>query len=101
MREEETTVLNIAELVTGELYAGYAGLVYWRLRTSSELQAEIAETRSWVRGTPPWHLLASWLLPAMPLIAEVTCFVNGLLWPVEVATRPWRYRRAGSRGGQE
>lgn len=93
-------MLDIAGLVLGELYAGYAGLVYWRLRTSSELQAEIAETRSWVRCTPPWHLFASWLLPALPLIAEVTCFVNGLLWPVEVATRPWRYRRGASRSGR-
>lgn len=90
-------MLTIVELIIGELYAGYAGLTYWRLRTSSEVQAEIAETRSWVRCTPPWHLFASWLLPAMPLIAEATCFINGLLWPVEVTTRPWRCRRTGSR----
>jgi hypothetical protein len=93
-------VLYVAELAVGELYAGYAGWVYWRLRASSELRAEIAATRSWVRCTPPWHLVASWLLPALPLIAEATCVVNGLLWPVEVASRPWRYRWAGSRDGR-
>ena len=51
-------MLDVAELVIGELYAGYAGLVYWRLRSGSELRAEIAETRSWVRCTPPFHLFA-------------------------------------------
>jgi hypothetical protein len=90
-------VQRIVELAVGEMYAGYAGLVYWRLRTRSEFQTEIAETRAWVRSTPPWHLCA-WLLPALPLIAEATCLVNGLLWPVELATWPWRRRRRGRRG---
>lgn len=83
----------IATLIVGGLYTGYAGIVYWGLRTSDELRAEIAETRSWVRCTPPFHLMAGVLVPAMPLIAEATCFVNGLLWPVEMLTRPWRHRR--------
>lgn len=86
-------VLRIAELIAGELYAGYSGLVYWQLRTSSEFQSEITETRSWVRSTPPWHRWPG-LLDALPLIAEITCLINGLLWPVELATRPWRCRQA-------
>jgi hypothetical protein len=85
-------VLHVVWLVVGEFYAGYAGVVYWRLRASSWLQAEIAETRSWVCCTPLWHLFASWLLPLTPLIVELTCLINGLLWPVEVTTRPWRNR---------
>lgn len=88
-------MLDIALLVIGALYVGYAGVVYWRLRASSELHAEIAATRSWARRTPPLHLLASVLLPAMPLIAELASVINGLLWPVEMITRPWRSREAG------
>jgi hypothetical protein len=42
------------------------------------------------RCTPPWHLLAPVLLPALPAIAEFTCVLNGLLWPAELVTRPWR-----------
>ena len=91
-------MLNIAGLVIGEMYAGYAGVVSWRLRTSSALQAEMAETRSWVRCTPLLHLLAPVLLPAMPLIAELTCFVNGLLWSAEMVTRPWRAATRSRRG---
>jgi hypothetical protein len=83
-------VLVIAELAVVAAYLGYAAAVYRRLRTSTELQAEIAETRSWVRCTPPWHLFADLLLPAMPLIVELTCVINGLLWPAEMLTRPWR-----------
>ena len=89
-----TTVLDIALLVLGVPYLGYAAVVYWQLRGSSEVRAEIAETRSWVRCTPPWHLFASVLVPAMPLIAEVVNVINGLLWPVELLTRPWRSREA-------
>ncbi len=70
------------------LYSGWAAVTYWRLR--GQMAAEIAETRSWVRCTPPFHLFAPVLLPALPVIAELTCVINGLLWPVEVATRPWR-----------
>ena len=88
-------MLVIAKLAVIAMYVGYAAVVYWRLRTSSELQAEIAETRSWVRCTPPWHLFADLLLPAMPLITELTCVINGFLWPVEVLTRPWRSRKEG------
>lgn len=83
-------MLGIAKLAVIVGYLGYAAVVYRQLRTSSELQAEIAETRSWVRCTPPWHLFAGLLLPAMPLIAELTCVINGLLWPVEMLIRPWR-----------
>ena len=72
---------------------GYAAVVYWRLRSSSELQAETARTRSWLRCTPPWHLFADLLLPALPLIAEITCMINGLLWPAEILSRPWRRTR--------
>ena len=79
---------HLAVLVTGELYAAYAGVVYWRLRR--QMPAEITMTRSWIRRTPPWHLLAGVLLPALPAIAEFTCVINGLLWPVELVTRPWR-----------
>ncbi len=72
-------MLSIDKLAVIAAYLGYAAVVYRRLRISSELQAEIAETRSWVRCTPPWHLFADLLLPAMPLIAELTCVINGLL----------------------
>jgi hypothetical protein len=50
-------VLDTAVLIIDALYAGYAGVVYWRLRTSSELHAEIVATRCWVRRTPPFQLL--------------------------------------------
>lgn len=83
-------MLVIAKLAIMAAYLGYAAVVYRRLRASSELQAEIAEARSWVRCTPPWHQFADLLLPAMPLIAERTCVINGLLWPVEMLTPPWR-----------
>ncbi len=88
-------MLDIAVLIIGAPYVGYAGVVYWRLRTSSELQAEIVATRSWVRCTPPLHLFASLLVPAMPLIAELASVINGLLRPVEMITRRWRSREAG------
>ena len=44
-------------LDTAVLYGGYASVVYWRLRTSSDLHAEIVAIRSWVRRTPPFQLL--------------------------------------------
>ncbi len=47
-------------------------------------------SRSWIRCRPPWHLLAGVLLPALPVIAEFTCVINDLLWPVEPVTQPWR-----------
>jgi len=81
---------HLAVLIAGELYSGYAGVVYWRLR--GHMAAEITETRSWLRYTPPWHLLAPVLLPALPALAEVTCLLNGLLWPAELVTRPCRTR---------
>ena len=74
-------------------YLGYATVVYWRLRSSSQKQAEIAQTRSWLRCTPPWHLFADLLVPALPLIAEITCMINGLLWLAEILSRPWRRAR--------
>ena len=86
-------LIRLARLAVAAAYLGYAAVVYWRLRSSSELQAEIAQTRSWLRCTPPWHLVADLLLPALPLIAEITCMINGLLWPAEVLSRPWRRAR--------
>jgi len=85
-------VLGITELLALAAYGVTQPSSYWRLRTSNELQTEIAETRSWVRCTPPWNLFADLLVPAMPLIAELTCLINGLLWPAEMLTRPWRSR---------
>ncbi|MGI9005799.1 MAG: hypothetical protein ACR2FU_06330 [Streptosporangiaceae bacterium] len=76
-----------AVLFASGLYAAQASITYWRLRRW--MPADIAETRSWIRGTPPWRLLAPALLPALPAIAEGTCLINGLLWPVELLTRPW------------
>lgn len=87
--------LVVAQMLVLPLYLGYAAIVYWRLRTSSDLDTEIAQTRSWVRCTPPWHLFADLVLPALPLIAELTCVINGLLWPVEMITRPWRSGEEG------
>ncbi len=68
---------HLAVLITGGLYSGYAGVVHWQLR--GRMSAEIVRTRSWLRCSPPWHLLAHVLVPALPAIAEVTCLVNGLL----------------------
>src|SRR5690349_18020492 len=79
-----------AALVIGALYLGYAAVVCWQLRSSSQMRDEIVATRSWVRCTPPWHLLAGVLLPAMPYLADLVCVINGLLWPVELLTRAWR-----------
>ena len=93
-------MLDIFAAVISALYVGYASVVYGRLRTRSQLQAEIAETRSWVRYTPPFCYIAALLVPAMPLIAELTCAVNGLLWPAEMITRPWRHRLSGPRSGR-
>lgn len=70
IRKNDYESLRGAVLVTGELYAAYAGVVYWRLRP--QMPAEIAVTRSWIRCTPPWHLLAGVLLPALPAITR-TC----------------------------
>lgn len=82
------TMRHVALLVAGELYAAHAAVVYWRLRRW--MPAEITQTRSWIGCTPPWRTLAPVLLPALPAIAEFTCLINGLLWPAELFTRPWR-----------
>jgi hypothetical protein len=79
---------HFALLFAGGLYAAQTGVTYWRLRRW--MPADIAETGLWIRRTPPLHLLAPALLPAFPVIAEGTCLINGLLWPVELLTRPWR-----------
>ncbi len=92
-------MLHIVLLVIGAPYGGYAGVVYWRLRKSAELSAEIAETQALVLCTRPLHVLAPVLVPAMPVIAEVTSVANGLLWPVEMITRPWRFRQVDPHGG--
>jgi hypothetical protein len=84
---------GLAGLAGAAACLGYAAVVYQRLRSSSELQAEITQTRSWLRCTPPWHLFAGLLVPALPLIAEITCMINGLLWPAEIPSRPWRRAR--------
>ena len=86
-------LIRLAGLATAAAYLGYAAVVYWQLRSSSEMQAEITQTRSWLRCTPPWHLFADLLVPALPLIAEITCMINGLLWPAEILSRPWRRAR--------
>lgn len=83
-------MLRLAALVVGLMYAGYAGYLYWRLRIGGDMQDQIAETRSWIRCTPPWHLFAGVLIPALPYLADLVCLINGLLWPVEILTRPWR-----------
>ena len=33
------------------------------------------------------------LVPVLPLIAEITCMINGLLWPAEALSLPWRRAR--------
>ncbi len=42
---------HLAVLIAGELYSGYAGVVYWRLR--GRMSAEIVRTRSWLRLRGP------------------------------------------------
>jgi hypothetical protein len=49
-------------LDTAVLHAGYASVAYRRLRTSSDLHAEIVAIRSRVRRTPAFQLLH--LVPA-------------------------------------
>ena len=88
-------MLRLAGLAVSVLYVGYAGYLCWQLRIGSEMEAEIVATRSWVRCTPPWHLFAGVLVPALRCLADLVCAVSGLLWPVEMFTRPWRSGEAG------
>lgn len=83
-------MLRLAALVAGVLYLGYASYLSWQLRIGRDMQDQIAGTRSWIRCTPPWHLFAGALIPALPYLADLVCLINGLLWPVEMLTRPWR-----------
>lgn len=83
-------------VVTGTLWLPYAAVVWWRLRRDKDLrQADMADARSWIRCPPgPWVLvvrpLESVLLATLPAQWELTCAVNGVLWPVEMLTRRWR-----------
>jgi hypothetical protein len=75
--------------LAAELYAIRAAVIYWRLHTSS-IPAESAELRWQMASTPALRLVAPALLRALPVIAELTCLINGLLWGPELLTRPWR-----------
>jgi hypothetical protein len=63
------------------------------------MQAETEDTRRWICFTPPFCYFAPVLIPALPLIAEMTWVINALLWPVELAVRPWLTRGKGPQDG--
>jgi hypothetical protein len=67
-------------------------MVYQRLRGSTALRAETEDTRRWICQTPPWCYLAPLLIPALPVIADLTAIINALLWPAEKVIRPRRTR---------
>jgi hypothetical protein len=90
-------ILRIPSLVAGVIWVIWAVVVYWRLRCSSAVRAETDETRRWICVTPPFMYFAPMLVAALPLLAEMTCIINALLWPVEMAIRPWRHRHTGPR----
>jgi hypothetical protein len=75
--------------VAAELYAARAVAVYWQLRTH-HMPGESAEFSVQIACTPALRPVAPALLRALPVIAELTCMINGLLWGPELLTRPWR-----------
>jgi hypothetical protein len=75
--------------LAAELYAIRAAVICWRLRIGP-MPAESAELRWQIACTPALRLVAPALLRALPVIAELTCLINGLLWGPELLTRPWR-----------
>jgi hypothetical protein len=81
-------VKHVALLAGGGLHAAHAGVVDVRLRRL--MPAEFPEIRSRYWCTPPWRLLSYVLLAAVPAIAELTGAMDGLLWPADLVTRPWR-----------
>lgn len=91
-------ILRIPSLVAVVIWVARAAVVYWRLRGSSMMQAEMEDTRRWICLTPPMCYFAPILIPALPVIVDMTCVINALLWPVEQAIRPWR---TGGNGPQD
>lgn len=84
--------MNPAHLIAwlvAELYVIRAIVIYWRLRTY-QMPGEIAETRWQIACTPTLRLFFPAILRAPPVVAELTCMINGLLWGPELLTRPWR-----------
>ncbi|HEY5987464.1 MAG TPA: hypothetical protein VIV12_13985 [Streptosporangiaceae bacterium] len=75
--------------VAAELYTIRAIVIYWQLRTH-QMPRESDELRWQIACTPALRPFAPAILRALPVIAELTCMVNGLLWGVELLTRPWR-----------
>lgn len=75
--------------LAAELYAIRASVLYWRLRTGP-MREESAGLRRQIACAPALRPVAPVLLRMLPVVAELTCLVNGLLWGPELLTRPWR-----------
>ncbi len=78
----------IAWLAT-ELYVIRAIMIYLRLRTH-QMPGEVDELSWQIACTPALRPVTPAFLRVLPVIAEVTCMINGLLWGVELLIRPWR-----------
>lgn len=76
-------------LLAAELYAIRAIVIYWRLRTY-QMPPEGAQFLWQIACTPALRTVAPVILRVLPVIAELTCVINGLLWGPEFLTRPWR-----------
>jgi hypothetical protein len=85
------SIARIAVLMAAGWYAYRAGQTYWWLR-SHQTPQEREEFRAHILCTPALWRVAPAILRAEPVIAEFTCMLNGLLWGVELLTRPWRAR---------
>jgi len=83
------SIALIAVLVAAGWYADRAVRTYWWLSTHQTPQ-DREEFRAHILCTPALWRVAPAILRAVPVIAEFTCMLNGLLWGVELLTRPWR-----------
>jgi len=75
--------------LAAELYAIRASVLYWRLRTGP-MREESAGLRRQIACALALRSVALVLLRMLPVVAELTCLINGLLWGPELLTRPWR-----------
>jgi hypothetical protein len=88
-REPAMSGAQLIAWAAAELYAIRAIVIYWRLRTR-QMPQESDELRWHIGCTPALRPVVPAILCALPVIAELTCMVNGLLWGLELLTRPWR-----------
>jgi len=88
-REPAMSGAQLIAWAAAGLYAIRAIVIYWQLR-SRQMPQESAELRWHIACTPELRPVAPAILRALPVIAELTCMINGLLWGLELLTRPWR-----------